>query len=60
MLLIGIFCSLVTVVRGTSERGRKNVALEGNDDNLLHWISKHDHDILEKSQMQKMNAKVDI
>lgn len=48
MLLIGIFCSLVTVVRGTSERGRKNVALEGNDDNLLHWISKHDHDILEK------------
>ncbi|XP_059679458.1 ERC protein 2 [Gavia stellata] len=26
----------------------KNVALEGNDDNLLHWISKHDHDTLEK------------
>ncbi|KAM6060729.1 ERC protein 2 isoform 2-T3 [Theristicus caerulescens] len=26
----------------------KNVALKGNDDNLLHWISKYDHDILEK------------
>lgn len=22
--------------------------MESYDDNLLHWISKHDHDILEK------------
>lgn len=30
------------------KKEEKTVALEGNNDNLLHWISKHDHDILEK------------
>jgi len=31
-----------------AKQEENNVALEGNDDNLLHWISKRDHDTLEK------------
>lgn len=30
------------------KKEERTVALEGNNDNLLHWISEHDHDILEK------------
>lgn len=48
MLLIGIFFPLLQLSEELVKKEERTVALEGNNDNLLHWISKHDHDILEK------------